>query len=220
MAQTHPEVLGEKAAALALPWPSDPSQQHQEVSATAGCWAPHDSPVPWPCWSGLRLPPPVWSHLPPSLGRRPSEPSHQCKTRTQISLYSVPDRSLPGWRQLHRSLGLVAFGFQTLSPHAEMPFPQGWRRRRRWLYRATSAAPHLALPFGTPVAPSCSCRDIGACGREADGLVAWLVVLLAVVHPRHHCQDEGLRDQQLRVHLWKRRRVIIHHAHSSPHTVR
>lgn len=38
---------------------------------------------------------------------------------------------------------LVAFGFQTLSPHTSMPFPpllpaapQGRRRRRRWLYRA------------------------------------------------------------------------------------
>lgn len=56
--------------------------------------------------------------------------------------------------------------------------------------------------------PSCSRLDIAACGLEADRLVARFVILLAVVHPRHHCQDEGLWDQQLHVHLWKRRRVI------------
>lgn len=81
--------------------------------------------------------------------------------------------------------------------------PQG-RRRRRWLHGADQP-PSIALPLSTNFAPSCSCLDIGACGWKADGLVAWLVVLLAVVHAGHHRQDEGLGDQQLHVHLWKKR---------------
>lgn len=121
-------------------------------------------------------------------------------------------RAPPCWSWLHRSLWLVAFRFQTLSPHAKMPIPplppllpaapQG-QRRRRWLYRA-DRPPGIALPLSAHFAPPCSRLDLSACGCEADGLVAWLVILLAVVHAGHHHQNEGLWDQQLHVHLWKR----------------
>lgn len=69
-------------------------------------------------------------------------------------------------------------------------------------------APHPTLLLCTSVSPSCSRLAVSAYGCKADGLVARLVILLAVVHPRQHHQDEGLWDQQLHVHLWKRRRVI------------
>lgn len=125
---THPEVLGENTTALPLPQLLGPSQQCPEFSVTAECQVtphrcPHNSPMPQLCCCELCLPPSVWSHLPFSLGRRRSGPSHQHKTRVQIYLYSVPDKSLQGWRGLHGSLWLVAFRLQTFSSHARCPFP-------------------------------------------------------------------------------------------------
>lgn len=125
---THPEVLGQNTTALPLPQLLDPSQQHPEFSVTAG-WqvtphgCPHDIPMLQLRCCELCLAPPVWSHPPPSLGKRRSEPSHQHKTQVQIYLYSVPDKSPQGWRGLHGSLLLVAFRLQTLSSHARCPFP-------------------------------------------------------------------------------------------------
>lgn len=51
--------------------------------------------------------------------------------------------------------------------------------------------PGLALALATLL---CSHLSIAAAGRDADRLVARFVILLAVIHPCHHRQHEGLWD--------------------------
>lgn len=116
---------------------------HPLTAPHHGCAAPGSV---FPC---------MWSHLPPSLGRRGSKPGHQRKTQVQIYLYSVPDRSHQGRGGFTDPFGLWLSGFRTFHPAPRYLFPSlppllptapwGQRRRRRWLHRTEQPWPHSLL---------------------------------------------------------------------------
>lgn len=156
-------------------------------------WAPSSSPC--------------MESSPTQPRQRQYEPSHQCKTPVKIYLYSVLDKSLQAGGGFCEPPWLLGFRPFHSVPRCSFPFClfccQQLPRARGGDEKVVQGrpAPHPTLSLGTPVSPSCSRLGVGACGCKADRLVARLVILFAVVHPRQHCQDEGLRDQQLHIHL-------------------
>lgn len=135
-------------------------------------------------------------HLSPATDTRPTY-------RVTFIQWKKKDKSPPGAGQLlHSSLWLVAFRFQTLSPSAALPFPpsaacapSSFPGPQEEEEVAVQGGQHPGLcPSHPPVLSPCSHLGVAAGGGDAGGLVARLVILLAVVHPRHHRQDEGLRD--------------------------